>query len=146
MVPDLLRNYQDTQRILTSTGGPGWDVIMNRLRLQILQLVNSTFLEDTPWPWLLQLPRYMHCIRTRVDRLSSGGLQRELELTQDFNRYEERYMLKRKHHRGQNFCDPMLDHYRWMLEEFRVSLFAPKLGTAIKVSGGKLDDQWERVL
>jgi ATP-dependent helicase HrpA len=39
----------------------------------------------------------------------------------------------------------MLDHYRWMLEEYRVSLFAQRLGTAIKVSPEKLDEHWLKV-
>jgi ATP-dependent helicase HrpA len=40
----------------------------------------------------------------------------------------------------------MLAHYRWMLEEFRIQLFAQKLGTAISVSAAKLEEQWARIL
>jgi len=32
-----------------------------------------------------------------------------------------------------------------MLEEFRVSLFAQQLGTAVPVSAKRLDRQWARV-
>jgi ATP-dependent helicase HrpA len=39
----------------------------------------------------------------------------------------------------------MLLHLRWMLEEFRVQLFAQKLGTAISVSAAKLEVQLRRV-
>ena len=63
----------------------------------------------------------------------------------DFARYNQRFRMRREELRLQNRIDPMLDHYGWMLEEFRISLFAQKLGTAIKVSGPKLDEQWERV-
>jgi ATP-dependent helicase HrpA len=35
--------------------------------------------------------------------------------------------------------------YRWMLEEYRVSLFAQKLGTAIPVSPKRLEQQWAKV-
>ena len=38
--------------------------------------------------------------------------------------------------------DPALLEYRWMLEEFRVSLFAQKLGTSMPVSGKRLDQQF----
>ena len=41
--------------------------------------------------------------------------------------------------------DPQLELYRWMLEEYRVSLFAQKLGTAISVSPKRLDQQWANV-
>lgn len=35
--------------------------------------------------------------------------------------------------------------YRWMLEEFRISLFAQQLGTKMPVSIKRLDEQWSRV-
>jgi ATP-dependent helicase HrpA len=40
---------------------------------------------------------------------------------------------------------PAVEAYRWMLEEFRVSLFAQELGTALPVSGKRLDEQWGKV-
>jgi ATP-dependent helicase HrpA len=41
--------------------------------------------------------------------------------------------------------DPDLDEYRWMLEEYRVSLFAQTLGTSMKVSPQRLARQWAKV-
>jgi ATP-dependent helicase HrpA len=38
-----------------------------------------------------------------------------------------------------------LDEYRWMVEEYRVSLFAQSLGTAVKVSEKRLAAAWRRV-
>jgi ATP-dependent helicase HrpA len=35
--------------------------------------------------------------------------------------------------------------YRWMLEEFRVSLFAQNLGTRQAVSQKRLQEQWQQV-
>ena len=35
--------------------------------------------------------------------------------------------------------------YRWMLEEFRVSLFAQNLGTRRAVSQKRLEEQWQLV-
>jgi ATP-dependent helicase HrpA len=41
---------------------------------------------------------------------------------------------------------PGQDEFRWLLEEFRVSLFAQQLGTRARVSARRLDDAWaERV-
>ena len=37
------------------------------------------------------------------------------------------------------------DQYRWMLEEFRVSLFAQQMKTRLPVSGKRLDQQWLKV-
>ena len=38
-----------------------------------------------------------------------------------------------------------IDAYRWLLEEFRVSIFAQELGTAQKVSVKRLETQLEAV-
>ncbi len=40
---------------------------------------------------------------------------------------------------------PAVRTYRWMLEEFRVSLFAQELGTAYTVSAKRLDEAWAKV-
>jgi ATP-dependent helicase HrpA len=36
--------------------------------------------------------------------------------------------------------------YRWLLEEFRVSLFAQQLGTARPVSAKRLEQAWRKAL
>ncbi|HMB60078.1 MAG TPA: DUF3418 domain-containing protein, partial [Xanthomonadales bacterium] len=41
--------------------------------------------------------------------------------------------------------DHALDVYRWLVEEYRVSLFAQKLGTAEKVSPKRLAAAWQNV-
>ncbi|MCP4787747.1 MAG: ATP-dependent RNA helicase HrpA [Fuerstiella sp.] len=145
LLPGLLKQYQDTQRMLADANGPGWNGLITDMQHQLHRLVNPDFLAETPWPWLIQFPRYMTCIRKRLDRLSSGGLNTERTLQLDFSRYENRYLARQAEMFKQQRTDPMLDHYRWMLEEFRVSLYAQKLGTAITVSGPRLDEQWERV-
>ena len=38
-----------------------------------------------------------------------------------------------------------MDEYRWLIEEYRVSLFAQRLGTKAKVSEKRLADAWNRV-
>lgn len=145
LLPGLLKYYHETQRILDATNSPAWQAIVNGMKQQLNELMHARFLAETPWPWLIQFQRYMTCMRRRVDRLNSGGINNERLMEQDFARYAQRYHQRRQEHARQQFSDPMLDHYRWMLEEFRVSLFASKLGTAITVSGPKLDEQWQRV-
>ena len=39
-----------------------------------------------------------------------------------------------------------LEHARWMIEEFRVSLFAQDLTTVLRVSAKRLEEQFERVV
>jgi len=37
-----------------------------------------------------------------------------------------------------------MDVFRWMLEEYRVSLFAQRLGTAVRVSEKRLAEAWKK--
>jgi ATP-dependent helicase HrpA len=50
-----------------------------------------------------------------------------------------------RQHQSLAIVDPELLHFRWMLKEYRVSLFAQKLGTAIPVSPKRLDEQWAKL-
>ena len=145
LIPVTLRDHKHLQAELSTTDVPDWRILLASMHGQLASLIHPRFLEDTPWPWLIQFPRYLQCIRQRLDRLNSGGLQKEMTLYRDFQQYENRYWERTKEHNRQHRSDPMLSHYRWMLEEFRVSLFTPKLGTAIKISGPQLDAHWQKV-
>jgi ATP-dependent helicase HrpA len=41
--------------------------------------------------------------------------------------------------------DPDLTAYRWLIEEYRISLFAQELGTAVPVSAKRLDKKWDQL-
>jgi ATP-dependent helicase HrpA len=144
-MPHLFQQYHETRRALEQARGPGWDHLLNGMKQQLAVLVQPTFLVDTPWPWLIQFPRYFTGIRQRLQRLSSGGLKTELSLESEFAPWLARYEQKLKDHQRQHIADPMLVHFRWMLEEFRIQLFAQKLGTAISVSSARLDEHWGRI-
>ena len=58
-----------------------------------------------------------------------------------WRQYEERLAQ----HQVRGLADPELAHFRWMLEELRVSLFAQELGTSLAVSPQRLDKQWQKV-
>jgi ATP-dependent helicase HrpA len=57
----------------------------------------------------------------------------------------ERLQKKAKVYPGLLALSAPAQHYRWMLEEFRVSLFAQRLGTKTPVSTKRLDEQWRAV-
>ena len=50
-----------------------------------------------------------------------------------------------KRYPGLDILCPEAVRFRWMLEEFRVSLFAQQLGTKLPVSAKRLDQQWQSV-
>ncbi|MEZ6031550.1 MAG: ATP-dependent RNA helicase HrpA [Planctomycetaceae bacterium] len=145
-MPQLFQQYHETRRTLDQTRGPGWDQLLNNMKTQLSSLVYATFLIETPWPWLIQYPRYFAGIRQRLQRLTSGGLKTEQSLEAELAPWLARYEQKLRDHQREHRVDPMLTHFRWMLEEFRIQLFAQKLGTAISVSAAKLEEHWARIL
>ncbi len=144
-LPHLFQQYHETRAALDLAKGPGWDPLLKSMQSQLNGLVYATFLIDTPWPWLIQIPRYLTTIRQRLIRLGSGGLKTEMSLESELAPWLARYEQKLRDHQRQQRVDPMLQHTRWMLEEYRVQLFAQKLGTAVSVSPTKLDEQFLRI-
>jgi ATP-dependent helicase HrpA len=64
------------------------------------------------------------------------------QLEKMYSQYQARY----KRNVDQGIYDPELDLYRWLIEEYRVSLFAQQLGTQNTVSEKRLKQQWSKVI
>lgn len=141
-LPRLLEDYHSTRRSIEETDVPGSEQPRKDMKRQLNQLVHADFLATTPWVWLSQFPRYFACIRHRLQRLSSGGLDTEQSLQATIAPCVARLQQRKEQPGGDS---AMLEHYRWMLEEYRVQLFAPRLGTAISVSAEKLEEHWQKV-
>ncbi|RMG32715.1 MAG: DUF3418 domain-containing protein [Planctomycetota bacterium] len=115
------------------------------VRTQIAALVAEGFLTETPWGWLQQFPRYFRAIRYRLDKVAAGEAGRDRRLLQQYRPFEERFRQRQARLKSLGIEDPQLVEYRWMLEEYRVSLFAQPLGTAVKVSPVRLERLWNRL-
>ncbi len=89
------------------------------------RLVPPDFLRTTPYAQLVHLPRYLKAMRLRSERRRQNPARDE-ERARELAPY-----LAEAQRRGGPF--------RWLVEEFRVSLFAQELGTAVPVSRVKLD-------
>jgi len=99
----------------------------------------------TPWHWLCQYPRYFRAVILRLDRVAGGNRDRDLSHTEELRVRWEAYVQRRHEHARGGIFDPQLAQYRWMLEEYRVSLFAQKLVTAVPVSAARLDRLWAAI-
>jgi ATP-dependent helicase HrpA len=81
----------------------------------------------------------------RFEKLRSGGEVADRQGTEELRRYWQKYLDRKELHDLAGIADPELDVFRWMIEEYRVSLFAQRLGTSMKVSPQRLDKQFEKV-
>jgi ATP-dependent helicase HrpA len=96
----------------------------------------------------MQMPRYLWAMRLRLERMRQGGqaaVERDHEWAAQVAPADRAWRMRADDHRVRGIRDPELDAFRWMVEEFRVSIFAQELGTVVKVSPQRLEKQWQKV-
>ncbi|WP_299947052.1 ATP-dependent RNA helicase HrpA [uncultured Microbulbifer sp.] len=112
------------------------------IQQQLAGLFYRGFLFDTPLAWLRQYGRYLKAVGLRLEK---AGLDpnRDRKLQVEYHRAAEPYgNQEEKHSRRALAAVAPLVEYRWMLEEFRVSLFAQSLKTLMPVSAKRLHRAW----
>lgn len=124
---------------------PNFAAARGDIQEQLADLTRPGFLRNTPWETLQHYPRYLRGIVTRLEKLNSGGLGKDQQNLKALRPYWTRYQTVAAECRERNVADAALERFRWMLEEYRISLFAQALGTAEPVSPKRLDAQWEKV-
>jgi ATP-dependent helicase HrpA len=115
------------------------------IKLQIANLTREGYLSKTSWIWLKEYPRFFDAIAKRIDKLSTMTPEKDRSFSDEVGRFWQQYEQMREQHEIQAIVDPELEHFRWMVEEYRVSLFAQGLGTSISVSSNRLENQWKKV-
>ena len=145
VMPSLLERYHKARLAVENGRSSRWTYAIDDMQEQIGRLMGPRFLIRTPWPWLQQYPRYFRAIEARVDALRSGHQRRDEQATQEMRSHWEAYDVMVRQHADLGIHDPELELLRWMLEEYRVSLLAQKLGTSVPVSAKRIAKQWEKV-
>ncbi len=113
------------------------------MEADLARVMPPDFLRQTPFDQVLHLSRFLKAIRIRAERAQIDPLKD-----------------RQKADQVQPFCDAVdelmgseltgakrdaVHALRWMVEEFRVSVFAQELGTAQKVSPKRLYEKLEQV-
>ncbi len=111
---------------------------------QLAALVGKGFVGRTPLERLEHLPRYLAAAERRLEKLAAGGARDE-ERVAAIDGHWARLERRALEHAERGLADRELARYRWMLEEYRVSLFAQELGTDGPVSEKRLERQWALV-
>jgi ATP-dependent helicase HrpA len=117
---------------------------LNDIKLQLSNLVYPGFVRETPAQWLKEVPRYLKAVEQRLDKIASQ-VQRDRVWSGELAGYWEQYQARLSKHSQEGKRDAQLLLYRWLLEEYRVSLFAQQLGTKLPVSDKRLSKQWSGV-
>jgi len=116
--------------------------IAEDLNEQLAWLLRSRFAWCAGFTNLRDYPRRLTAIRSRLGRVSSFPIIKDLEKSDRFRRVWQPW-----------FCEwmaepenPHLWSYGWLLEEYRISLFAPDVPVAGKVSEKRLESLWQELM
>jgi len=140
----ILRQHRQLQRALQGNIALGLVDSYQDCREQLAGLVYPGFLLDTPADRLTELPRYLEALQKRLERLERDPNRDQVGLAV-IQPHQRRLNETLERHERRAIRDPALTQIRWVIEEYRVSLFAQELGTRERVSEKRLAQLWETV-
>ncbi len=96
---------------------------------QVERLLAPGFVRRTPPAWRTRLPVYVQAARLRLEQIG-GRVARDAQWQEEIQQWEQRCEAQA--------APASASELRWLIEEYRVSLFAQRLGTREKVSAKRL--------
>jgi ATP-dependent helicase HrpA len=112
---------------------------------ELSALVPRDFLASVPLAQLAQLPRYLKALATRMERAKLNPVK-DKERAQFVAPYQARWKSLQDKPPGTPAAKQRAEEFRWMVEEYKVSVFAQELGTAFPVSPKRLEEHWQTIL
>jgi len=127
---------------LSGNVGSRWGDVSAEIGSQMEDLIYPGFLADLEPGRLSHYPRYLRGIMERLDQLEQNP-QRDRQRMTLVEPWWQTYLGALEE--GVPY-DEALDTFRWLIEEYRISLFAQGLGTDGKVSEKRLAAAWKNTL
>jgi ATP-dependent helicase HrpA len=139
IVRGVLTSLKEVRTLLGSMTGPVFGPTRESVLRQLERMLAPGWIRTTPAGWWGQLPKYVRAVARRLER-ARGDVERDRRLQVQAEKYETELR------RFEMSADPDMpsaerERLRWMLEEFRLSLFAQDLKTLLPVSAKRLDEQ-----
>lgn len=141
---EIFTLFYEINRLLKGKMSPDCLSGYAEINHQLDHLIYKGFVFATPYSWLQQYPRYLMAIKQRLEKMP-GQLQKDRLACVELKKLSDRLWQRSQQDSSLINKDPEMMLYRWMLEEYRVSLFAQQLGTKMPVSVKRLDKQWQKV-
>lgn len=142
LLNEIFRQAQGISRQLKARNIPfDQAASMADIKQHLGTLLADGFMQDAGLQQLNQFPRYLKAMALRLEKLPTQ-VNRDRALVQELAGLRQAHDSRLKAHQKQQLVDEQLTRYRWMLEEYRVSLFAQQLGTCAPVSDKRLRKLW----
>jgi len=121
-----------------------WLDAMTDIQDQLHHLLDHDFIVNTDEQHFSDLSRYLKAIEKRLEKIQQNpdrDRKARLEISSLWDEYKKRAALLEKNGRSSD----QLEEYRWMLEEYRISLFAQEIKTRMPVSARRLRTAWNEI-
>ena len=136
----VFNSYNEIRKQLKKNTKPNWLLSLNDIQSQLEHLIYDDFIYYVPIEYLNCYPRYLQAIQQRLDKLQQTA-ERDRQYTNMLTPHWDHFIELNDEY----YDHPVFSLYRWMLEEYRVSLFAQGLKTQMPVSEKRLEKQWQEV-
>ncbi|MDD4016672.1 MAG: DUF3418 domain-containing protein [Kiritimatiellae bacterium] len=143
LVAAILHEASEVESLLSKTPLP--QPTHEDLAEQLAWLIFPGFAESVTTAQLQHVPRYLKACRVRIQRAQTNPAS-DLRKLADIQPLWQRYVQHTALAEPPRHDKVLLSQYRWLMEEFRVSLFAQELRTPVPVSAKRLEALWQQVL
>ena len=138
LIKQILQAYHQLNKKMKKQNQLAFAMAVGDIKNQINELLSKGFLAFTPYEWLKQYPKYLNAMMLRLDKLQ-GNIQKDKLMQLKVAPWQEQYNALLTQLPASAECFEQVQQLRWMIEEYRVSLFAQELGTVMPVS----DKRWK---
>jgi len=144
-VEGVIAEYAKLRALLRKTNSLALVFVVGDIKEQWAQLLSPGFLWRTPATWLQQFPRYLSASFKRLEQVQ-GKVQRDTLSTKLVNGYLEPTLTKLNAQRGRLWeSEAALVEFRYMIEEWRIQLFAQPMKTVVPVSEKRIKQLWNEL-
>lgn len=140
---EIFRQAESVRKTLKKLPSPALIELAGKIQHRMESLLYCGFLSNTGWERLHHFPRYLKALAQRFERAELNP-QAERERALIWEKWWHKYSDIADTHSGDFSQQQKLLEFRWLLEEFHVSLFAQSLGTKKSVSEKKLSSMLQQ--
>jgi len=121
-----------------------WLDAMTDIQDQLNNLMHRQFVIETNQVNLNNYTRYLLAIDKRLEKIQSNP-ERDRKARVEISELWSAYKKRAQNLENNNQFSTQLDSYRWILEEYRISLFAQEIKTLVPVSAKRLKKIWNEI-
>ena len=140
---DILDCYQLLRKKLKNPP-LNWLDAMADIQDQLNNLMHKQFVAETDQINLDNYTRYLRAIDMRLEKIQSNP-QRDRKARVEISDLWSAYKKRAENLEKNNQYSAELNNYRWLLEEYRISLFAQEIKTLVPVSAKRLKKTWNEI-